>query len=61
MSKISASILGIFFVICALILSFGLSRVFLEIKSMERSVVVKGLSEREVSADVMFSYQFHAR
>ena len=53
MSKTSAIILGIFFVICSAIVSFGVSKAIVDIKSKERSVVVKGLSEREVLADVM--------
>lgn len=53
MSKISAIILGFFFVVGSFIVVFGASKAIVDIKSMERSVVVKGLSEKEVLADVM--------
>lgn len=53
MSKTSAGILGVFSVICSAILVFGASRIALDFQSMQRSVVVKGLSQKEVAADVM--------
>ncbi|MDE7216909.1 MAG: hypothetical protein K2N20_02305, partial [Helicobacter sp.] len=53
MSKTSAGILGVFSVICSAILVFGASKIALDFQSMQRSVVVKGLSQKEVAADVM--------
>ena len=53
MSKISVTILGIFFVVCSIVLGYGFMQGIMAFKSMDRSVVVKGLSEREVQADVM--------
>ena len=53
MSKTSAGILGVFSVICSAILVFGASKIALDFQSMQRSVVVKGLSQKEVAAEVM--------
>ncbi len=51
--KISAIILGVALVICSFILGISADKATKAFRAGERSVVVKGLSEREVQADVM--------
>ena len=53
MGKISAMILGVALVICSFILGISADKATKAFRAGERSVVVKGLSEREVQADVM--------
>ncbi len=58
---ISALILGMSMAIGLSVLGFQLGSAALEVKQYERSVTVKGLSEREVSADiVLWPIQFSA-
>ncbi len=53
MDKIAATIIGIALLLSSAILSLGLNAIIKEWKMSERNVVVKGLSEKEVDADVM--------
>lgn len=64
MSKIntgSALILGLFIAIGLAVLGYQLSNAALQVKQFERSVTVKGLSERELGSDiVLWPIQFSA-
>lgn len=53
MSKITAVILGIFFLMCSFVLSIGAIKIGDNFLSNQRSVIVKGLSQREVEADII--------
>lgn len=53
MDKISAILLGLALVVSSIVLGFSADRVMKSFKAGERSVVVKGLSEKEVQANVM--------
>ena len=53
MDKVSALLLGFALVVSSVVLGFSADRVMKDFKSGERSVIVKGLSEKEVQADVM--------
>ena len=53
MDKISAVILGVALVVCSFVLGISADKATKVFRAGERSVVVKGLSEREVQADVM--------
>lgn len=60
-SKASALILGIFIALGLALLGYFLSSAAIEFKQYERSVTVKGLSEREYTADiVLWPIQFSA-
>ncbi|KEA65605.1 putative PERIPLASMIC PROTEIN [Marinobacterium lacunae] len=51
--KLAALISGVFLVIAAALLSFGLGDAAIRYKQLDRSVTVKGLAEREYPADVV--------
>ncbi|MBR9884611.1 MAG: SIMPL domain-containing protein [Oceanospirillales bacterium] len=51
--KLAALISGVFLVIAAALLSFGLGDAAIRHKQLDRSVTVKGLAEREYPADVV--------
>lgn len=53
MDKISVMFLGLALVVSSVVLGFSVDRAVKNFKAGERSVVVKGLSEKEVQADVM--------
>ncbi|TLD85859.1 SIMPL domain-containing protein [Helicobacter sp. MIT 05-5294] len=53
MDKISAIVLGVCLIVSSAILGMGAKEAIKEFRAGERSVVVKGLSEKEVAADVM--------
>lgn len=53
MDRISSLVLGVCLIVCSVVFGSGVKSVVQELRAGERSVVVKGLSEKEVSADVM--------
>ncbi|CAM2877380.1 SIMPL domain-containing protein [Helicobacter burdigaliensis] len=53
MGKLSAGILGICLLLSSMVFVYGIGNIALSFKEKERSVTVKGLSQREVNADVM--------
>lgn len=53
MGKLSAGILGIFLLLSSVVFVYGIGKIAFEFREKERSVVVKGLSQKEVNADVM--------
>lgn len=53
MNKSSAFILGLAFIISSMVVFFGGLKLGKEFLSKERSVIVKGLSQREVEADII--------
>lgn len=53
MDKISAIFLALALVVSSVVLGFSLDKAIQNFKAGERSVIVKGLSEKEVQADVM--------
>lgn len=53
MTKSSAGILGVFAVIAFAALGLMVGQALMDVKQLERTVTVKGLSEREVPADIV--------
>ncbi|MBX7490794.1 SIMPL domain-containing protein [Helicobacter turcicus] len=53
MDKISALLLSVALIVSSIVLGFSADKVMKGFKAGERSVIVKGLSEKEVQADVM--------
>ena len=53
MDRIAAIVFGVCLVVCSIVFGISAKLAVQEFRSGERSVVVKGLSEKEVFADVM--------
>lgn len=53
MDRIAVATLGLCLIACSIVFGVGANLAVKEFRAGERSVVVKGLSEQEVFADVM--------